>query len=111
MKVYHPTDRRRSEELSFMVDSGAYYSFVPAPVLEKLGIEPDDTRKFLLANGEMIERKIGTARFEYGEAFGGAPVVFGEAGDENLLGTTTLESLGLMLNPVKRKLYQVTPQI
>ena len=35
---------------------------------------------------------------------GGAPVIFGEPGDEPLLGATTLESLGLVLDPFKRRL-------
>jgi hypothetical protein len=32
-------------------------------------------------------------------------VIFGEETDEPLLGATTLESLGLMLDPFKRELY------
>ena len=35
---------------------------------------------------------------------GPAPVIFGEEGDEPLLGATTLESLGLILDPFKRRL-------
>ena len=35
---------------------------------------------------------------------GPAPVIFGEKGDEPLLGATTLESLGLVLDPFKRRL-------
>ena len=31
-------------------------------------------------------------------------VIFGEKGDEPLLGMTTLESFGLVLDPFKRKL-------
>jgi len=31
-------------------------------------------------------------------------VIFGEKGDEPLLGATTLESLGLVLDPFKRRL-------
>ncbi|MCH7744989.1 MAG: aspartyl protease, partial [Chloroflexi bacterium] len=30
--------------------------------------------------------------------------IFGEEGDSNLLGATTLESLGLILDPLKREL-------
>ena len=35
---------------------------------------------------------------------GAAPVIFGEKGDEPLLGATTLESLALVLDPFKRRL-------
>ncbi len=39
-----------------------------------------------------------------GEKVGGADVVFGEEGDYKLLGTFTLEALGLVLDPLKREL-------
>lgn len=35
---------------------------------------------------------------------GASPVIFGEKGDSTLLGTVSLESLGLMLDPLKRAL-------
>lgn len=35
-----------------------------------------------------------------------APVLFGEKDDSLLLGTFTLEALGLTLDPLKRKLYK-----
>ena len=36
---------------------------------------------------------------------GAAPVIYGEEGDDPLLGVTTLEALGLVLNPFTRELY------
>jgi hypothetical protein len=42
--------------------------------------------------------------FRYGERIGGADVIFGEEGDSNLLGATTLESLGLALDSLRREL-------
>ena len=44
------------------------------------------------------------AYFEYQGKGGGAPVVFGETGDSNLLGMTTLEAMGLMVDPLSRDL-------
>jgi len=35
---------------------------------------------------------------------GGADVIFGEEGDSTLLGTFTLEALGLSLDPLRREL-------
>jgi predicted aspartyl protease len=90
--------------VEFMVDSGAIYSVAPASVLEELGIEPISEETFWLANGEKIVRKRGIAFFRYGEKVGGADVIFGEEGDSNLLGATTLESLGLALEPIRREL-------
>ena len=55
-----------------------------------------------------MKRKVGIARFHYKGAVGGATVVFAEKDDENLLGATTLEALGLMLNPFKREIISIT---
>ncbi len=59
---------------------------------------------FALADGHTITRRVGDAYFEFQGEGGAAPVIFGEKGDEPLLGATTLESLGLMLDPFKRRL-------
>jgi len=95
----------KSEEVEFLIDSGVVHSVVPGTVLTAIGIEAYKTLKFVLADGTIIERHVGDAYFEYNGEGGAAPVVFGEVGDEPLLGATTLESLGLVLNPFKRELY------
>jgi clan AA aspartic protease len=91
-------------EVRFLIDSGAIYSLVPAKELGKIGIEAHRKKKFVLADGTEIERKIGDAYFEFQGEGGAAPVIFGEVGDEPLLGVMTLESLGLVLNPFTREL-------
>lgn len=90
--------------MQFMVDSGAVYSVIPKEVMAKLGIRPHSKKVFTLANGETIERAIGDATFEYGSDKGASPVIFGEAGDSSLLGAVTLESLGLILDPIRREI-------
>jgi clan AA aspartic protease len=94
--------------VTFLVDSGAVYSVVQGSVLRRLGIRPHRTRRFHLADGQEIERKIGDAYFEYKGIGGAAPVIFGEPGDANLLGATTLEALELVLDPFKRELRPMT---
>ncbi len=61
--------------------------------------------KFVLADGTKINRELGDAYFEYQGEGGAAPVIFGEDGDQPLLGVTALESIGLVYNPYKRELY------
>jgi clan AA aspartic protease len=100
----NPADTTKTLTVEFMVDSGAIYTVAPSAVLDELGIKPISEEKFWLANGEKIVRKRGIAYFKYGEKVGGADVIFGEEGDSNLLGATTLESLGLALDPFKREL-------
>ena len=102
--ITHPTDRNKKTAVDFLIDSGAVYSVVPERILKKLGILPEEERTFTLANGETVKRKMGIARFEYANRIGGAPVVFGKTGDSALLGATTLEAMGMALNPLKREL-------
>ncbi len=92
-------------EINFLIDSGAVYSLVPKQQLELLGIKSYKTVEFTLADGSIISRQVGDAYFEYKGNGGAAPVIFGEKGDEPLLGATALESLGLVLNPFKREIY------
>ena len=102
--VAGPATPDDSEPVEFLVDSGAVHSVVPAPVLERLGVKQLDEQQFRLADGTKVTRRKGGAVFRYGGRVGVADVIFGEEGDSNLLGATTLESLGLVLNPLKREL-------
>jgi len=104
MEVANPSAPEVWEPLEFLIDSGAIYSVVPAPVLERLGIRPIAEQVFRLANGEQIRRRKGVALFRYAEHVGGSDVVFGEEGDFCLVGAFTLESLGLALDPLRREL-------
>ncbi|MEP7141273.1 MAG: aspartyl protease [Ferruginibacter sp.] len=81
------------------------YSLVSGKILDELDIEPYKEMIFSLADGSTLKRKVGSAYFEFEGEGGPAPVVYGEEGDEPLLGATTLESLGLILNPFTRTLH------
>jgi clan AA aspartic protease len=105
--VRNPTDHSKSQELQFLVDSGAIYSVVPRSVLLALGIQPDDVESFSLADMTPIRREIGEAAFTFQGRTRSSPVMFGEEGDATLLGVMTLESLGLMLDPVKQEVRRM----
>ncbi len=104
IEVGNPARPTRTIAIEFLIDSGAVYSVVPGEILEKLGIKPLTTEEFRLADGTKIARKKGIALFKYNERIGGADVIFGETGDSTLLGAFTLESLGLVLDPLRREL-------
>src|SRR5439155_15534623 len=107
LEIANPANPAVTERLDFLIDSGAIYSVVPAPVLERLGIQPLAMQEFRLANGTKVQRKKGMAVFKYGDRIGGADVIFGEEGDSVLLGAFTLEALGLSLDPLRRELKQL----
>lgn len=103
VEIANPANHKKLARKRPLVDSGAIYSVVEGETLQELGIKPHSKRKFILANGEEIEKELGDAFFIFQEQKASSPVVFGDK-DIFLLGVTTLESLGLILNPIDRKL-------
>ena len=92
------------QAVEFLVDSGAVYSVLPQRVWRALKLKPQRVLKFSLADGTSIRRGVSECRFSYGGVEASSPVVLGERNDEALLGTVTLETLGLVLNPFERTL-------
>jgi len=99
--VKGPKGKRK---VKFLVDSGVTYTLLPQKVWKSIGLKPKRSFKFVLADGTTIERKTSECYIllSYGE--GHTPVILGEKNDEALLGTVTLEILGLILNPFTREL-------
>jgi predicted aspartyl protease len=102
--VANPANPAAREAVEFLVDSGAVYSFVPRDILVRLGIAAHSRLRFRLADGSTIERDRADAVYFYKGQQGAAPVIFGEQGDASLLGAVTLESLGFVLDAVRRDL-------
>lgn len=102
--IANPRDPRKTKKISLLVDSGAIYSVVPKDILRRLGMKPHSTKTFTLADGSGISRRIGDAIFKLNGHQGASPVIFGEKGDSALLGTVSLEALGLLLDPIRREL-------
>jgi clan AA aspartic protease len=103
-RIANPARPRRAVSIRFLVDSGAVYSLAPASVLRRIGIRPHSSRTFMLADGTEITRPVGDAVFMIDAQRAASPVIFGEEDDAFLLGTVSLESLGLILDPMKRVL-------
>ena len=107
LKVKNVKDPKKVYQGKFLVDSGATYTVVPGKILKKLGIKPYGEEEFSLADAsKTIRRKVGGALYEYDGKQGPAPVIFGEEDDSQLLGAFTLEALGLVLDPLRRRLYK-----
>ena len=103
-RISTPAKPMRSVRLKFLVDSGAVYSVVPTSVLRCLGVKPHSERVFTLTDGSEIKRDLGDVLFRFDGHQGAAPVIFGEEHDSTLLGSVSLEALGLLLDPLKREL-------
>jgi predicted aspartyl protease len=94
---------------SVLVDTGAELSWVPAEVLESLGIARNNKWLFRQADGTVIERWTGIVIISIGGKRTGDDVVFGEPGDVVLLGSRTLEGLNVRVEPVTKRLVDAGP--
>ena len=103
----HPGQRRVLR--SVLVDTGAELSWVPADVLDSLGIERYTKWRFRQADGTVLERWSGAAFVHVGGKRASDDVVFGEAGDLVLLGARSLEGLNLRVDPVSKTLVDAGP--
>ena len=103
--VSHRDGRGKAIRVRFLVDTGAVYSVLPRRVWHALGLRPERTAEFSLADGSSIGRGVSECRFTLAGMTATSPVVLGEADEGPLLGAVTLETLGLMVNPLNRKVY------
>ena len=101
VRISNPAERSRGFKQVLIVDTGAYYTIAPARLLREIGIEPYTRERFGLADGRTVVREVRAAFFEIERRVGVAAVILGKRGDAPLLGVTTLENLGLTIEPLR----------
>ena len=94
----------RTEEVSLLVDTGATLSWIPREILERLGVPVVSRLPFTLADGRELERETSAVLLTVDGRKAAVEVAFGEPGEEAVLGATALEGLGLLVDPVAKKL-------
>ena len=105
--IRNPADPQRSWTDKFLVDTGAFDSFVPRSHLEEIGLKPKGCRKYVLEDGKPVALDITIAEIEFeGEVVGGT-IVYGDEGAEPLLGVTALESGGFEVDPRNEELKRL----
>jgi predicted aspartyl protease len=97
----------RWETVEVLVDTGATYTTVPAPLLRRIGVTPHIRDVFTLADGRHVEYDIGRGWIRVGGGTEVTLVVFGEPGATPLLGAYALEGLRLAPDPLGRRLVPV----
>jgi predicted aspartyl protease len=106
VRVYS-VDLTSGEEIEVLVGSGALFTSIPRPILERLGLKPITRQRLRVYGGGIVERDVGGTVVEYGGRRAVVPIVFGESEDIPVLGATALESLGYQIDPVSKKLKPV----
>ena len=89
------------------MDTGAGYSVVPRPILEALGCRPIRTQRVVPADGRAEEWSVGQVEVECEGRRTTTPVLMGPPAGPLLIGATTLEELGLGIDPLNRRLVPV----
>jgi predicted aspartyl protease len=102
-----PGERRRLANV--LVDTDAELTWVPAHILESLGIERYSRWHFRQADGTILERWAGAAFVHVVGKRAADEVVFGEPGDLVLLGARSLEGLNLRVEPATKRLVDAGP--
>ena len=110
MGVESPTRRGDVRLLpETMVDTGSEFSWVPRSLLESLGVKPERSQGFVVADGRRVDRPMGYAIIHAGGTATSDDVVFAEEGDMVLLGARTLEGLNLRIDAVRKRLVDAGP--
>lgn len=103
----YPRDGWVARTVEALVETGAGYSVIPRPVLEGLGCQPHRTQQIMLANGRTEEWQVAEVVVECEGRRTTTPVLMGPPAGPILLGATTLEELGLGIDPLNRRLVPV----
>ena len=94
-------------DVEALVDTGATYTSIPESILTQLGIEIRESRSFELADDRFVEYPVGYASIRLEERAVITLVVFAPQHTGSLLGATTLETAGLAVDPIHRRLVPV----
>src|SRR3989344_2317852 len=105
LRLVNPDKPRLVVGEEFLVDTGAQFTVVPGSLVKRLQLEPVRSQDFVLADGKVVKRKLGSCVISYEDLQAPGLVVLGEKDDSPLLGAITLESMGLAVDPFKRTLY------
>lgn len=108
--IENPGRRGRVEQIpETLVDTGSEFTWVPATVLAALGVSPERTQRFRLADGRVVERDMGFAIIHAAGTTTVDHVVFGTPADIVLIGAHSLEGLNLRVDPQRKQLVDAGP--
>src|SRR5580704_11503333 len=110
-RVENHVDRKKSAEVPRMlVDTGAEFTWISAETLKNIGVKREKKDyTFVMANGQEITRAVGFAILHVAGTLTIDEVIFGEAGDLQILGASSLEGMNLRVNSRAKKLVTGGP--
>ena len=94
-------------EADFLIDTGATDCLAPASELEKAGITRRGKMTYELVDGKKVEYDFGLAEIEFMGELTSGRVIFAPEDAEPILGVTALESVGILVDPIKQTLKRM----
>ena len=102
--VSHPLSPDQRMELDGLVDTGALFTQIPADMLSQIGIAPSGSRAVHYADGPRDVVPVAKADVAIDGVETATMILCGRPRSLVLLGATTLETLGLGVDPIHKKL-------
>ena len=90
-----------------LADTGAACTLAAAVAPEGLGPEPTFILPFVLADGRVVEQDLTETRVRLNGQVRTTIVIFGDPGNDNLMGAYTLEGFGVMVDPINRRMVPI----
>lgn len=107
--VSNQVARERHTPRRLLVDTGSELTWIASAALREIGVAPEKTELFELADGKTVSREVGFALINAAGRITTDEVVFALEGDLQLLGARTLEGLNLTVDPARKRLVAAGP--
>jgi len=106
----HRDPRKVAVVPKLLVDSGSEFTWMPAAVLERIGVKPvKKDLQIQMANGQIVTRSVGYAILRVDPFETIDEVVFAQTGDLALLGARALEGMNAHVDARRKRLVAAGP--
>ena len=102
-------DPSQPQDVDFLVDTGAAFTWVPEEIAEAVGLVPHDRRLVRVADGRQVECGLAWGRITLEGRTDMTLYLIGDRHTQPLLGAFTLEGFSLGVDPTNRRLIPIIP--
>ncbi|MBM4048451.1 MAG: hypothetical protein FJ279_25385 [Planctomycetes bacterium] len=109
-EIENPRTGKKATVRKLLVDTGSEFTWLPGEILKGMGVAvAKKDLPFVMANGQVVTRSVGYGIVRAGGFETVDEIVFGEPGDQNLLGSRTLEGFGASVDARRKRLVAAGP--
>ncbi len=104
-------DSGEAQDIEFLVDTGAAFTWLPEEIAAAVGLVPHDRRVVRMADGPEAEKGLAWARMTLEGRTDMTLCLIGDRHSQPLLGAFTLEGFSLGVDTPNRRLIPVIPYV